>query len=250
MDKRKGQNSVLFIATLGVYLGLVLSGATPQVMAVQRAAMTRNFDIRDEIEFKDDLDNKPDDNDRSSLNNSVEVYLEDVEQLIAALGTLSKKGLFDTASSPFDVAQTVFLPCEPANTVGSYTPRRFENVNASARPYLERFSKQLTYGYSLGDCVSTPIFHDRQAVASDFNFKLDKKAFSIAITIKKSTPRSATELASALPPTLRAFREKTESTVRQQVLNATAVRANADQVFIVTRLPRASIDSLIAMYAK
>ena len=249
MEKRKGQNSILFVATLGVYLGLVLAGATPQVMAVQRGAMTRNFDISDEIEFKDDLDNKPDE-DRSSLNDSVGVYLQDVEGLIAALGSLNKKGLFDTASSPFDVAQTVFLPCEPANTVGSYTPKKFENVNASARPYLERFSKQLTYGYSLGDCISTPLFHDKQAVASDFNFKLDKKAFSIAITVKKSSPQSATELAAALPPTLKAFREKTETAVRQKILDSTTVRSNADQVFIVTRLPRASIDSLIALYAK
>lgn len=91
MEKRKNQNSILFVATLGVYLGLVLAGATPQVMAVQRGAMTRNFDISDEIEFKDDLDNKPDD-DRSSLNDSVGVYLQDVEQLIAALGSLNTDG--------------------------------------------------------------------------------------------------------------------------------------------------------------
>lgn len=249
MSNRKGQNSILLVATLGVYVGLLLAGATPQAIAQQRAAMTRNFDIRDEIEFKDDLDNKPDD-DRSSLDDSVGVYLQDVEQLIAALGSLNKKGLFDTASSPFDVAQTVFLPCEPFNKAGSYTPQKFENLNASVKPYLERFSKQLTYGYSLGDCVATPIYHDKQAVASDFNFRLDKKAFSIAITIKKASPHSASELAAAVPATLRSFREKTEAAVRQKLIDSTSVRANADQVFIVTRLPRASIDSLIAMYAK
>jgi hypothetical protein len=249
VNNRKGQNSVLFIATLGVYLGLVLAGAAPQVIAGQRAAMTRNFDIRDEIEFKDDLDNKPDD-DRSSLNESVSVYLEDVEGLIAALGSLNKKGLFNTASSPFDIAQTVYLPCEPANVQGSYTPQRFENVNESAKPYLERFSKQLTYGYSLGDCVSTPVYRDKQAVASDFDFKLDKSSFSIAITIKRATPQSAAWLAAALPDTFKTYREKTEAAVRQKIIDSTSVRANADQVFIVTRLPRASIDSLIAMYAK
>lgn len=58
MDKRKGQNSILFLTTLGVYLGLVLVGATPQVLA--NAATTRNFDIRDEIEFQDKLDKDPD----------------------------------------------------------------------------------------------------------------------------------------------------------------------------------------------
>ena len=59
MSKQKNQNSILVLATLGVYLGLVLAGATPQVMA--NAAMTRQFNVKDEIEIKDDLDTKPDD---------------------------------------------------------------------------------------------------------------------------------------------------------------------------------------------
>lgn len=58
MSERKNQNSILVIATLGVYLGLMLAGATPHVLA--QAAMTRQFDVQDEIEVKDDLDNKPD----------------------------------------------------------------------------------------------------------------------------------------------------------------------------------------------
>lgn len=41
-----------------MYLGLVLAGATPQVLA--QAAMSRQFDVKDEVEVKDDLDKKPD----------------------------------------------------------------------------------------------------------------------------------------------------------------------------------------------
>ena len=58
MTKPKTQNSILVLATLGVYLGLVLVGATPQVLA--QAAMTRQFSVKDEVEVKDDLDKKPD----------------------------------------------------------------------------------------------------------------------------------------------------------------------------------------------
>ncbi|MBX7054005.1 MAG: hypothetical protein K1X36_03540 [Pyrinomonadaceae bacterium] len=58
MTKSKNHNSILVLATLGVYLGLVLVGATPQLLA--QAAMTRQFDVKDEMEFKDDLDTKPD----------------------------------------------------------------------------------------------------------------------------------------------------------------------------------------------
>ena len=50
---------MIFLTTLGVYLGLLLvGGQAPQVYA--HAAMTRNFEIQDEIEVKDDLDRKPD----------------------------------------------------------------------------------------------------------------------------------------------------------------------------------------------
>jgi hypothetical protein len=249
MNNRKGQNSILFLTTLGVYLGLVIAGASP-TLAAQRAALTRNFDVTDEIEFKDDLDNKPD-GDRSLITDSVDVYLQDVEMLLAALGGLSKKGLFDSASSPFEVAQSVYLPCEPFNIAGSYTARKFENSNASLRPFLERFSKQLTYGYSLGDCVKTPSYPDKEAVASNFVFKLDKTAFAVEIAIKRSSPASASSLLAALPGAFRSTRiSKNASATRQKLIESTSFRIDSDQVFVVTRLPRASIDALLAMDAK
>ena len=66
MVKSKNQNSILFLTTLGVYLGLVLAGATPQVVA-QRAAMARTFDIKDEIERSDEFDGDPDIEELKSL---------------------------------------------------------------------------------------------------------------------------------------------------------------------------------------
>ncbi len=60
MQKRSNHNSILFLTTLSVYLGLVLVGAPTGILA-QPAAMTRNFDISEEFEIADDLDKKPDD---------------------------------------------------------------------------------------------------------------------------------------------------------------------------------------------
>lgn len=57
MNAKKNNNSILFLTTLGVYLGLVLVGATP---VLGHAALTRNFELQDEIEVRDDLDKKPD----------------------------------------------------------------------------------------------------------------------------------------------------------------------------------------------
>jgi len=60
LQKRSNHNSILFLTTLSVYLGLLLVGAPTGVLG-QPAAMSRNFDISEEFEIADDLDNKPDD---------------------------------------------------------------------------------------------------------------------------------------------------------------------------------------------
>ena len=59
MNKSKNYNSIVFLTTLSVYLGLVLVGGAMSPVLAQ-AATTRNFNVQDEIEVKDDLDNKPD----------------------------------------------------------------------------------------------------------------------------------------------------------------------------------------------
>ena len=98
MAKSKNHNSIIFLTTLGVYLGLVLAGgASPQVFAY--TALTRNFDIQDEIEVKDDLDKKPEpaaekSNDNSDakvatvVSDSVKTFLSQFErtQPISAFG--------------------------------------------------------------------------------------------------------------------------------------------------------------------
>lgn len=58
MTKQPSQNSIIFLAALGVYLGLLVAGASPGVIA-QQAALTRSFDISEEIEATDDLDKDP-----------------------------------------------------------------------------------------------------------------------------------------------------------------------------------------------
>ncbi|MER3429593.1 MAG: hypothetical protein C4324_00865 [Blastocatellia bacterium] len=56
--QRKSHNSLILLATLGVYLGLLLvGGAAAQIFA--HSATTRFFEIAEEQETKDDLDNNP-----------------------------------------------------------------------------------------------------------------------------------------------------------------------------------------------
>ncbi len=75
MSNSKSYNQILFITTLSVYLGLVLVGASPQVLA--QAALTSKFDIKDQIEKQDDLDRNPED--------VVQDFLSEYESLVAEL---------------------------------------------------------------------------------------------------------------------------------------------------------------------
>lgn len=56
---KKNQNSILFLTTLGVYIGLLVAGSAPGVVAQQSGAMTRNFELSEEVEVKNDLDLDP-----------------------------------------------------------------------------------------------------------------------------------------------------------------------------------------------
>ena len=234
---------MIFLTTLGVYLGLVLAGgASPQVFA--HTALTRNFDIRDEIEFKDDLDNKPDD-ERTALPLSVQVYLEDVEQFLSSLQDLSRKGGFDLNLDAFEVAQASSLPCTAGNSVGSYTAEKFENHNAKLNPALKRLSKQLYYGYSLFDCLPSTRFQGKESADSHFDFKLNNSGFSLEVTVKKRSPQSASSLLGPLGQTFRSFKSNASSAIRNRIIDNTTFRSENDQVFVITYMPRASLEELV-----
>ena len=210
--------------------------------------MTRSFDIVDEIEFKDDLDKKPDD-ERADINLSVQVYLEDVEQFLLALNQLAQKGQFDLKADSFEVVQNSSLPCVASNQRGSFTPVKFDTRNQAVEPFLRHITSQANYGYSLADCVSDAHFNGTETSGSKFVLKLDGSDLSLQIAVKRSSPQSAAGLVPTLTETFLRFR-KQATPVRQAIIDHTSVRTVNDQVFVITRLPRGSLDPLFAKDAK
>ena len=244
---RKAQNSILLITTLGVYLGLLVAGgAAPQVLA--HSATTRIFEITDEIEIKDDIDRDPDE--RVSAKLSLATYFQDVEHFIKTLKGLAGTEYFDLVADKFDVTQTTQLPCVPSNKIGSYTANRFVTTNEAVRPWLESFSKLLTDGYSLGDCLPNSRFAPNEATDSKFNFHLDKEALVVEVAVRKSSPQNAKMLADSINSTFRQFQREPAEPIRVALYRSTEFRAAGDQIFVVTRLPRGSLDSLLAKDAK
>lgn len=247
MSSKRNQNSLLFLTTLGVYLGLlVVGGAAPQVFA--HSATTRNLEINEGIEIRDDLDTNPDD-ERSPVHMSLGNYLDDVEQFIVALRGLQQKQLFDPANGTFSVGQSTQLPCVAANKVGSYTVAEFVTSSESARKTLEWFSKRLTDGYSLGDCLPNARIGE-ETHNSKFDFKLDQNNFTVEVIAKKSSPSNAHLTADDLIRASKQLKVDSADLVRARIYENTTFRSENDQVFILTRLPRADLISLLANNAK
>lgn len=211
--------------------------------------MTKPFDVRDEIERRDDLDKEPDD-ERSPVTASVQIYLEDVEYFLASLGRLQSRGKFDPAKDRFSVAKSTALPCVAANRAGRYTPAKFDFTNEALRPALELFSRGMEYGYSLGDCLANNEFNGLDAVDSRFSYALDNRAFAVSVAVKKQSPRLALELIRALESTLRLYERANNTKLRKAVVFNTRFKAENDQVFVITRLPRGSLDTLFATDVK
>jgi len=247
LNYRKNQNPVLFLTTLGVYLGLlVVGGAAPQVFA--HSATTRNFELVDEIEVKDDLDKNPDDRAMSKM--SLQVYLEDIELFFNELRRLRVKNSFDPASDTFEVAQSTQLPCVAANRTGNYTATAFRTSNKNATKSLEYLSKLLTDGYSLGDCLPDTRFSPQEATDSKFPLELGKANFVVEVAVRKRSAERASLLTSELSSVLPTLNSASLSAIRKAICGSTSFRAENDQIFIVTRLPRAGLDSLLAQGAK
>lgn len=244
MKDRKPQNTALLIATLGVYLGLVLAGgATPQILA--QAATAKQFDLKDETGRRDDLDKKPDDP-RSPVTDSVKIYLEDVENFLATLGQLQTRGGFDVTKDTFDVAQSSLLPCTAGNRAGRYTPVRFAATNESSGFALNSLTSGMVYGYSLGDCIATNEFTDVTAADSRFSFNLDASFFAINVSVKKNSPQRAADLQRQLADVLALYARTATTPLRKSIIDSTSFSSQNDQVFIVLRLPRGSLPSLLA----
>lgn len=242
MTTSRHKNSIIALATLGVYLGLLMAGGTP--VLGQQGAMTRTFDVKDELELREKLDKKPDD-ERSPVTASVQIYLEDVEYFIASLERLRSKGTFDPGKDSFSVSQNTLLPCIDSNLAGRYTPIRFETTSATSRKALEYFSRGMQYGYSLGDCVANAEFNGINAAESRFSFGLDDREFQVNVSVRKDSAQRAAALAREVESTIRLYAANGASNLRQKLVAKTAVSAANDQVFVVTRLPRAGLVSLL-----
>ncbi len=229
MSDTKKYNSIVFLTTLSVYLGLVLVGGAGSPVLAQ-AALTRNFDIQEEIEYKDDLDKKPDD---ELLVSSILGIVSDLNEF-SSQGVLSWDKLNSYQVESFSFCESDNLPSfMGGGTLENQIHRKLDNnIVALARRI---FTKETDLG--LGD------FHSHNL---EFWLSAENKSLNLKFEIKNGSGENASVFADQLTSFLTQISLKSGSTKEKLVAENTKVTFENNQVFIITNLPRASINSLLA----
>ena len=242
MNTRKNYNSIVFLT---VYLGLVLVGATPQVLA--QAATPRLFDIQTDIEYKDDLDKKPDEEEKIDFAGSLENYFDEVEDFVENLIKLHQIEKFDTDYDKFEVAELGFVPCnvdgDPVRT--STLSEKIDNR------WLEPALRDARYSFEnwdfLSDCLKDEKFKTGVSTSSKLKLYYDKSELKIEVSAFKSSPQKAERLAKPFDQASKIYEVDEEDSIVKTIHKNTSFKSENNQVFIVTRLARASIDEFLAV---
>jgi hypothetical protein len=235
MSKTKSYNQIIFLTTLSVYFGLVLVGASPQVLA--QAALTNKFEIKDQIEQKDDLDKKPD--------KDVEIIEEThiAEAFISFFEDVKKLENVDKLNLQTDFSFSHQILTEEYETTAAYT--KISNIK---NVWLQTAISELisnSHNWEFNS-VSDYLPNCKQRNCRQISVSIDSNLNDL--TLKFGFKKSNDDLAKIKAEKFDQIfvkKSKTDSLTEKLIYENTAVNAENNQVFIVTRLPRAAIDSLI-----
>lgn len=255
MSKSKNHNSIIFLTTLSLYLGLVLVGSVPQALA-QPAATTKQFNLKDEVETKDDLDKNPD-------GEAIKSFLEkDYEAALSAfvedLKKLKQEGKYRaTGKRTFQIsAFRRFCSAENEIATSSFDPTEASDANGWIEDAFLGVHKNFTVA-NRWNFATTPTFiklpegvgEDDRCKVFGLDTEITRTNFNIRITFSRETPENAALLARSLEKHFLRKAARPRNTLTKQIYWYTRATADKNQVTIVTRLPRGSIDPLFTYIA-
>lgn len=248
MNNRSKNNSIIFLTTLSVYLGLVLvGGAMPTVLA--QAATTRNFNVQDEIEVKDDLDKNPEKNEELSADVELVKRLNIVQAIGIFLEDLRKLESIDkfNPQKEWNFSHKVWLE-EYDSTNSTSTNSDIDN------PWLRTAIEQLTSTAvpesfsSISDYL--PICERSSCRQSNIKVESNNNEFSLSFTFTRSNAEKAQLTAKAFEKFFAEQKIEQKNSFDSKIYENAKVTSENNQVFIVTRLPRGSLDDLLKQDAK
>jgi len=238
VTQRRNQNSILVLATLGVYLGLVLAGATPQVLA--QAAMTREFRVKDEIEAKDNLDKNPDKNELE-LARSLRTYLAELDGYLNEVVRADRSLGSVFTRNPEKV---ITVPChevEDSDSLLSGKRSGFTSLPILLDPFHLQHNYNTTWTVKCRPLYTNSVESVRYA---EIAVSWTREHFQYQLSVGRS-PVAALDLFENLRRTFLLVLLADLSSRQKVLWQNTRFRQDGETVLVVTRLPRANLDSLL-----
>jgi hypothetical protein len=249
MSNQTRYNQILFLMTLSVYMGLLLAGGASPALA--QAAMAKSFELKTELEAKDDLDKKPDNEEEiKQLSQDIEDYLIESRDLIEAMQKLHSSGDFHFARDTFRYFAFDGSPC---NTDLRIVDRsQFDLVRNFPNRNIEKDADSVI-GMALhlgrfAECVTSTLSEGKKVAGISIELNSDKAHLFIGTgsKIKKSLGR-AQSVTEALFVAFQNFQAKETSPAGKALAKNTEITSDNEYISIVTNLPRAGLDKLLAV---
>ncbi len=234
MNKKANHNSIIFLTTLSVYLGLVLVGGTAPVLAQE------NFKGCFELQSKQNEKIQPSANDLK-LYLASEFVGKPVQIFLSRLNDFSEQGKFNFEDS----FRFEYLIIE---TGGEKLQIRnlYPNNEIWLQEQLKQVADEFT-GWHRGSQLKR--FNNefqKDSYFSEVSFQLDNEGLNIKVKTEQETLEYAHQVAIDNNSLFQNASIQTQSKVCEVIYKNSESFAENNQVFIVTRLPRASIDALLA----
>ncbi len=251
MSKNKGYNSILFLTTLSVYLGLVLVGAPSSVLA-QQVALTQRFEIQNEFESEDDLDKKPDD---ETLEGFLLVRLDAaLNEFVEDLRELNSRGKYKSNLS-FSTGYS-YNYCSGGRDDGTSSISFDRDQDKKIFDLQIKLRKNLNIANVVRNIEELPNFieasvndtfsNDQTHLCKKFivGFSLDKSEFDLSISFSQNS-QNALITAENLNSLFSIKALNAQNAVSKQFYENTRAKAENQYISVVTRLPRGSLNALV-----
>lgn len=247
MTTRKNYNSLVFLTALSVYFGLALVGAPP---VLAHAALTRNFDASTEIEVKDDLDKKPDDEETGNffalgLSEAVADFIDD-------LRNLKRQGKYKSNFGQVYTANCSHSYCSTDSGAASVVIEKPQNALSAA---LWKMHGKIDVSDKNGfyKNLQAEFFKDSDAKSCnqiDLKLTFSKKELNVGVAFSNESAQKVFALAENLNCAFVVKSSAAKDVLTRQVYENTKAVSTNDQVFVITRLPRGSLNALLKLSAQ
>jgi hypothetical protein len=245
MSKGKSYNRIVFFTTLSVYLGLVLVGATPQVLA--QNGLSNFSQVKRDNKFICPNSGLVADEIGKEINPFEYAFAETLIELIKTTDLrikIVKEIERKQVNLPFHFKQIEFFPYfDKKGELIDYDWEDKYSDWASAAHAGQISELHSLFLNPLCDCSETL---KQKIVLNSSDIRIDNKSLVSELIVNKASKQRADQLAGNLKQLFDSRASLSINQAVKEVYKNTHIRSKNNQVFIVTRLPRGSIDSLLA----